>query len=413
MLWHAMPPELNTARLMAGAGPSPMLQAAAGWEALAASLEAEAAELAASMTALSGAWTGTGSERATAAATRMVMWLQTAAAAAQKRSMQAAAQAAAYLKALGMTPSLPEIATNHITHTVLTATNFFGINTMPIGFNEADYFVRMWNQAGGAMDVYAAETAANTVFEPLPEMSPILAPGMDAAAEAEAQAGAAGLLSTMSDEASESGPLGSATLLQAAKAAGDDDLTPTPSGVDQVSQLMNGLGQLSGPMQQLMQPLQQLTSMAGQSSSMGGSTLGDLTMGGSHVGGELGKGGAQLGLIGAPPLSSHPLLGGSGPSVGMGLMHAEQLPGSGLSGPRTSMMSQLLDKPGAVVAPAGAGAGSSAGAGAAPLGAGAGAQSAAGSKAGMSAPVALAREEDEGTNLHYDELHGIDDGDDW
>lgn len=413
MLWHAMPPELNTARLMAGAGPSPMLQAAAGWEALATSLEAEAAELAASMTALSGAWTGTGSERATAAAARMVMWLQTAAAAAQKRGMQAAAQAAAYVKALGITPSLPEIATNHITHTVLTATNFFGINTMPIGFNEADYFVRMWNQAGGAMDVYAAETAANTVFEPLPEMSPILAPGMDAAAEAEAQAGAAGLLSTLSDEASDAGPLGSSTLLQAAKdAAGDDDLTPTPSGVNQVSQLMNGLGQLSGPMQQLMQPLQQLTSMAGQSGSMGSSTLGDLTVGGK-VGGELGKGGAQMGLIGAPPLSSHPLLGGSGPSVGMGLMHAEQLPGSGLSGPRTSMMSQLLDKPGAVVAPAGAGTGSSAGTGAAPLGAGAGTQSGAGSRAGMAAPVALAREEEEGTNLHYDELHGIDDGDDW
>ncbi|MEE6136248.1 PPE family protein [Mycobacterium sp. 050128] len=411
MLWHAMPPELNTARLMAGAGPSPMLQAAAGWEALATSLEAEAAELAASMTALSGAWTGTGSERATAAATRMVMWLQTAAAAAQKRGMQAAAQAAAYVKALGMTPSLPEIATNHITHTVLTATNFFGINMMPIGFNEADYFVRMWNQAGGAMDIYAAETAANTVFEPLPEMSPILAPGMDAVAEAEAQAGTAGLLSTLSDDASAPGSLGSSTLLRAAKDAGDD--TPTPSGMDQVSQLMNGLGQLSGPMQQLMQPLQQLTSMAGQSGSMGSSTLGDLTAGGSKVGGELGKGGAQLGLIGAPPLSSHPLLGGSGPSVGMGLMHAEQLPGSGLSGPRTSMMSQLLDKPGAVVAPAGAGTGSSAGTGAAPLGAGAGTQSGAGSRAGMAAPVALAREEEEGTNLHYDELHGIDDGDDW
>ncbi|SOX56691.1 PPE family protein [Mycobacterium ahvazicum] len=414
MLWHAMPPELNTARLMAGAGPSPMLQAAAGWEALAASLEAEAAELAASMTALSGAWTGTGSERATAAAARMVTWLQTAAAAAQKRGMQAAAQAAAYVKALGMTPSLPEIATNHITHTVLTATNFLGINTMPIGFNEADYFVRMWNQAGGVMDVYAAETAANTVFEPLPEMSPILAPGMDAAAEAEAQAGAAALLNSLSDEAADPGSLGSSTLLQAAKdAAGDDDLTPTPSGVNQVSQLMNGLGQLSGPMQQLMQPLQQLTSMAGQSGGMGSSTLGDLTVGGGKVGGELGKGGAQMGLIGAPPLSSHPLLGGSGPSVGMGLMHAEQLPGSGLSGPRTSMMSQLLDKPGAVVAPAGAGAGSTAGTGAAPLGAGAGAQSSAGSRAGMAAPVALAREEEEGTNLHYDELHGIDDGDDW
>lgn len=413
MLWHAMPPELNTARLMAGAGPAPMLQAAAGWEALASSLETEAAELASSMTALAGSWTGTGSERATAAAARMVTWLQTAALAARKRGLQAGAQAAAYMKALGTTPSLPEIATNRITTTVLTATNFFGINTVPIGFHETDYFVRMWNQAGGAMDIYAAETAANTVFEPLPEMTPILAPGMDAAAEAET----AGVLSALSETtAAESAPAAPTTMLRTAADAADDagDLTPTPTGVDQVSQLMSGLGQLSGPMQQLMQPLQQLTSMVGQSGGMGGSTLGDsLTVGGGQLGGELGKGGAQLGLIGAPPLSSHPLVGGSGPSVGMGLMHAETLPGSGLSGPRTSMMSQLLDKPGAALAPASAGAGSSAGTGAVPLGAGAGAQSGAGAKAGIAAPVALAREEEEGTNLHYDELHGVDDGDDW
>src|ERR1700722_4079320 len=186
MLWHAMPPELNTARLMAGAGPAPMLQAAAGWEAVAAALETQAAELATSLASLKAVWTGASSDRAIAAAMPMVTWLQTAAQLAQKRGMQAAAQAAAYVKALAMTPSLPEIAVNHITHTVLTATNFFGINTMPIGFNETDYFVRMWNQAGGVMDIYAAETMANTVFEPLPAMKPIVAPGIGEAVAAEA-----------------------------------------------------------------------------------------------------------------------------------------------------------------------------------------------------------------------------------
>ena len=66
MLWHAMPPELNTARLMAGAGPAPMLQAAAGWEALGSALETQATELATNLVSLKASWTGISSERAVA-----------------------------------------------------------------------------------------------------------------------------------------------------------------------------------------------------------------------------------------------------------------------------------------------------------------------------------------------------------
>lgn len=389
MLWHAMPPELNTARLMAGAGPVPMLQAAAGWEALAAAQEAQAAELAAGLAALKGAWTGMGSERATAAAAPMVTWLETAAQTARKRGMQAAAQAAAYAKALGITPSLPDIVTNKVTHTVLAATNFLGINTVPIGFNEVDYFVRMWNQAGGAMDIYEAETLANTVFEPLAEMKPIVAPGVG-------EAGAAQALSALARTASENG---------AAAAQAAATLAPGIDEIGQLMQLMTGFGQLSGPLQQIFQPLQQLVSMAGQSGGMGGPRLAD---GVASGGGKLGADGAQLGLLGASPLSNHPLLGGSGPSVGMGLMHAETLPGAGGSGPRTSLMSQLIDKPGAGVSPAGAGAGSSAMGGAAPMGAmGQGSQSGAAAKPGLSMPAPSAEQNNE------EEPHDIDDGDDW
>lgn len=391
MLWHAMPPELNTARLMAGAGTAPMLQAAAGWEALGGALEAEAQDLCANLVALKQSWTGPGSDRAIAAATPMVAWLQDAAQHAQQRATKASAQAGAYMAALGMTPSLPELAANHVTHAVLSATNFFGINLVPIGFNETDYFVRMWNQAGGAMEIYQAETAANTAFEPLGPMKAILQPGVGEAVS--------GTLNEFTQMASEAVPGALRTLGAVA-----EDIPALAPDVEQVTELLNGVGQMSGPMQQLMQPLQQISSLTSQTSSMGGSG----GMGDPLAGGKLGTDGGQVGLLGASPLSNHPLLGGSGPSVGMGLLHSEALPGSAGSGPRTSMMGQLIDKTGPGVSPTGARAGSSAMGGAAPMGAmGQGSQSGAASKPGLSVPSALAEQDDEAG------LHDVDDGDDW
>ncbi len=178
MFWHAMPPELNTSRLMAGAGAAPMLQAAAGWEAFAILLETQADELAASLAALTAAWSGSASERAVSATMPMMLWLRTTAMQAQKRAMQAVAQANSYSMALATTPPLVEIEQNHITHAVLEGTNFFGVNAIPIGLNEADYLIRMWDQAAGVMDAYQAETTANTLFEPILPMTPIVIPGV-------------------------------------------------------------------------------------------------------------------------------------------------------------------------------------------------------------------------------------------
>jgi PPE-repeat protein len=394
MLWHAIPPELNTARLMAGSGPAPMLQAAAGWEALGNALDGQAQELAATLAALKEAWTGAGSERAIAAATPMVAWLQTAAQQAQQRALRAAAQAASYTKALAATPSLPEIAGNHITHAVLTATNFLGINLMPIGLNEIDYFVRMWNQAGAVMDIYQAETAANTAFEPLSPMKPIL--------QAEvAQTAATEALGRVSETASEAASGAVRTLAAIAEDAAApifgglplEEATPYLGTVQQMAQL-------SGPMQQFMQPLQQLTSLAGQTGGVGDNLAGD-QLGDTEVG--------QVGLLGASPLSNHPLAGGSGPSVGLGLMHAESLPGAAGSASRTSLMSQLIDKP-PQLAPA-AGAGSSAAGGIAPVGmAGQGAQAGGGSRPAQVAPAPSTDNQDANDS---DDPHMLHEQDDW
>src|SRR5579875_665315 len=156
----ANPPEINTFKLQAGAGEAPMLQAAAGWEAWAAALAAQAAELAAALAAMSAAWTGMGSERGVSAVMPMVAWLETLAMQAQKRAAQATAQATSYVTAATTTPQIPEIVQNHVTHAVLEATNFLGVNTVPIGFNEMDY-ARMWDLAASVMYAYEAETTAN------------------------------------------------------------------------------------------------------------------------------------------------------------------------------------------------------------------------------------------------------------
>ena len=427
MIWHGMPPELNTARLMAGAGEAPMLQAAAGWEALAVFLETQADELAGSLAALSSTWSGTASERAVSATMPMVVWLRTTALQAQKRAMQATSQASSYATAMATTPPIPEIEENHITHAVLEATNFLGINTVPIGVNEADYFIRMWNQAAFAMDAYQAETVANTLFEPIPPMTPIVIPGVGETTVGR-RAGTGRGAGTRRGRARSvdrarrcaghrriGGPA-DRTGCGAGQSDGDDGGRPGAEGPERpavsgqqdqmqqgaqqgmqmgmqmASQLGSTLGQLPQqasqmvmqPMQQLTQPLQQVTSMFSQ-----------MGLGGDKS--------AQMGLIGASPLSNHPLAGGSGAGAGAGLVRAASLPGAGGTAARTPLMSKLV---GAEIEPtvspvsvaAGAAAGATA-AGLAPVGSGGGAgpmgmmghgAKSGGSKQGLTAPSPLA-----------------------
>ena len=296
--------------------------------------------------------------------------------------MQATAQANSYSLAMASTPPLVEIEQNHVTHAVLEATNFFWVNTIPIAVNEADYFIRMWNQAAGVMDAYQAETGLNIMFEPIMPAKPIVIPGAaagiagaaigKAAAMAPAaalrnaaiaQVGAQAAMESVGLQAGQAAATGNMAAQRAegqvqkaenvAQQAGRQD--PMQQGVQMgmqmASQVGSTLGQLPQqagqmimqPMQQLSQPLQQVTSMFSQMSGMGGDK-------------------AQVGLIGASPLTNHPLAGGSGPGSGAGLVRAASLPGAGGTLARTPLMSSLIGETSAVsVAPRGAAGGATAG----------------------------------------------------
>jgi PPE-repeat protein len=420
-----MPPEVNTARLMLGAGPAPMLQAAAGWEALAISLETQADELAASLAALTSVWSGSASEKAVSSTMPMVTWLRTVSAQAMKRAMQAIAQANAYTAAMATTPPLAEIEQNHVTHAVLEATNFFWVNTIPIALNEIDYFVRMWNQAAGAMDVYQTETLLNLMFEIIAPPKPIVVPGVGESGAAAALASAAAMapaaairnaaiaqvsaVSKMESVRLNAGNAVSEAHMAAQRAEGQaqkaDNAAPQAQqmqqgmqmGMQMASQLGSTLGQIPQqasqmvmqPMQQLTQPLQQVTSMFSQLGSMGGDK-------------------AQIGLIGASPLSNHPLAGGSGAGSGAGLVRAASLPGAGGTAPRTPLLANLIGETKPLV-PAGAAAGGG-GMGLAPVGAGGGGApmhgmgqrgTSGGAKTGLTAPRVLPQD------------LGEDEDDDW
>lgn len=418
-----MPPEVNTARLMAGAGVEPMLQAAAGWEAFAISLETQADELAASLTSLASLWNGMGAERAVAATMPMVIWLRMLSLQALKRAMQAVQQANAYALAMGTTPQLVEIELNHITHAVLEATNFLGINTVPIGLNELDY-ARMWELAATVMNGYQAETTLNATFEPITPAKPVVMPGVGELAMATGLATAAAMAPATAardlvfaqvsgqGKASEfalkagrtanfAGEAANSARSEATQAKGlgnqpqqDQMLSQgMQQGVQMATQMGSSLAQLpqqlmqgvTQPFQQLSQPLQQVSSMFGQ-----------MGLGGDK--------GAQVGLMGASPFSNHPAIGGTGAASGAGLVRAASLPGAGGTAVRTPLIANLVGPPaGPSMSPVSVAAGAAAGAaaaGLAPVGAGAGGGTgplgmlgqrakSGGSKSGLTAPSPL------------------------
>ncbi|WP_131823575.1 PPE family protein, partial [Mycobacterium talmoniae] len=169
-IWMAAPPEVHSALLSSGPGPGPLLASAGAWTSLSVDYQTAAAELNELLAAVqSGAWQGPSAESYLAAHVPYLAWLMQASADSAATAASQETAAAAYIAALAAMPTLAELAANHAIHAVLVGTNFFGVNTIPIAVNEADY-ARMWTQAAATMTTYQA--VATTAVVATPQTTP-------------------------------------------------------------------------------------------------------------------------------------------------------------------------------------------------------------------------------------------------
>ncbi|OBG36752.1 hypothetical protein A5672_19370 [Mycobacterium alsense] len=160
MNFSVLAPEINSARMFAGAGSAPMLNAAAAWDALASELGSAASSFSSVTSGLTDqAWQGPASAAMTGVAARYAGWLSTAASQATGAAGQARATAGAFEAARAATVHPLQVAANRTGLVQLVMSNLFGQNAPAIAAAEAEY-EQMWAQDVAAMVGYHAGASA-------------------------------------------------------------------------------------------------------------------------------------------------------------------------------------------------------------------------------------------------------------
>ncbi|WP_025738460.1 PPE family protein [Mycobacterium genavense] len=170
----ALPPEVNSARIYAGAGSTSMTTAASAWRSLAAELNSAAQDYDNVITQLSREqWLGPASAKAVQALASYVAWVKTTAAQAEHAAQQLSSASAAFESALSLVVPPPVVAQNRILLAQAMASNVLGQNSGLIAQLESQYG-QMWAQDATTMYNYAAQSASATKvtpFKPPPQVT--------------------------------------------------------------------------------------------------------------------------------------------------------------------------------------------------------------------------------------------------
>ncbi len=135
-----LPPEVNSARVFAGAGSAPMLAAAAAWDDLASELHCAAMSFGSVTSGLVvGWWQGSASAAMVDAAASYIGWLSTSAAHAEGAAGLARAAVSVFEEALAATVHPAMVAANRAQVASLVASNLFGQNAPAIAALESLY----------------------------------------------------------------------------------------------------------------------------------------------------------------------------------------------------------------------------------------------------------------------------------